>query len=463
MREHATDDRAQRSPEGRPRGFLAAMTSHDPSAQDDDARVAPTPEPKIVDASTANLGAKIKETTARVVRPRPTRRAERATYPTNPHVPKKPRAQTGACGGETPGDAARFHFFYFFSPARPRTDTLLATLLLQCTVVGCESTYSSGHECRARACAAHCAAESVFLETRDPAVAFRYCYQCHKFHELDAFVGGEGEVRNRHNCYASQQKRLLRRKQNEGARKQRDREERETARRAAVAGTLGGGAQGRLVVPRITDAAPQAGLAPEGSIGNANGNRYIRALGASDAAATPEAKRPKAGTMAALLARGGEGVPSAYGNVLDRKFGAAAFIPFALGGGDYEYAKGPARTAATPPAAFVNAFNAVNPLNSKPWERLVDPNHAAIQTATTGATAAFEASVTFEPATSNAANADAPAVFPVPAVTISPPGIEGFGAVVGAVPAPERLESEELVDDIVGGARDTLGAYLASL
>ena len=82
----------------------------------------------------------------------------------------------------------------------------------------------------------------------------------------------------------------------------------------------------------------------------------------------------------------------------------------------------------------------------------------------TRATAAFEASVAFEPAASNAANADAPAVFPVPAVTISPPGIEGFGApVVGAVPAPERLESEELVDDIVGGARDTLEAYLASL
>ena len=34
---------------------------------------------------------------------------------------------------------------------------------------------------------------------------------------------------------------------------------------------------------------------------------------------------------------------------------------------------------------------------------------------------------------------------------------------VGAVTAPERLESEELVDDIVGGARDTLEAYLASL
>ena len=225
---------------------------------------------------------------------------------------------------------------------------------------------------------------------------------------------------------------------------------------------------------RNPDAAPPAGLAPDGSIGNANGNRYIRALGASDAAAAPEAKRPKAGTMAALLARGGEGVPSAYGAVLDRKFGAAAFVPFAFGGGDYEFAKGPARAAATPPAAFVNAVNAVNPLNSKPWERLVDPNHAAIQTPTTGATAAFdattrataafEASVAFEPAASNAANADAPAVFPVPAVTISPPGIEGFGApVVGAVPAPERLESEELVDDIVGGARDTLEAYLASL
>jgi len=115
MREHATDDRAQRSPEGRPRGFLAAMTSHDPSAQDDDARVAPAPEPKIVDASTANLGAKIKETTARVVRPRPTRRAERATYPTNPHVPKTPAPRLAPAEERLPATLHAFIFFIFFA------------------------------------------------------------------------------------------------------------------------------------------------------------------------------------------------------------------------------------------------------------------------------------------------------------------------------------------------------------
>ena len=118
MREHATDDRAQRSPEGRPRGFLAAMTSHDPSAQDDDARVAPAPEPKIVDASTANLGAKIKETTARVVRPaRPAEPNERRTQPW--HAKKAPRPDWRLRRRDSRRRNTRYVFLFFFRRPGP--------------------------------------------------------------------------------------------------------------------------------------------------------------------------------------------------------------------------------------------------------------------------------------------------------------------------------------------------------
>ena len=82
----------------------------------------------------------------------------------------------------------------------------------QCRVVGCEETYSSVHECRARACTAHCSAEAVELEGCDPGTQWRYCYQCHKFHELEAFSSPDGSALALHNCYGSQQRRLKRRK-----------------------------------------------------------------------------------------------------------------------------------------------------------------------------------------------------------------------------------------------------------
>jgi hypothetical protein len=78
--------------------------------------------------------------------------------------------------------------------------------------VGCEETYSSAHECRARACGAHCSALAVRLEGRPEGDEFRFCYQCHKFHNLDDFRAPDGSLLELHNCYASQQRRLKRRK-----------------------------------------------------------------------------------------------------------------------------------------------------------------------------------------------------------------------------------------------------------
>jgi hypothetical protein len=46
----------------------------------------------------------------------------------------------------------------------------------------------------------------------------RFCYQCHKFHELDEFRGPDGHLSPRHNCYQSQQKRLKRRKDKDAPR-----------------------------------------------------------------------------------------------------------------------------------------------------------------------------------------------------------------------------------------------------
>ena len=86
-------------------------------------------------------------------------------------------------------------------------------------MVGCDIEYSSTHECRARACQTHCAALSVRLEGQDPEQQFRFCYQCHKFHELDAFRNPDGTLRPRHNCYQSQALRLDRRKKKDAAAK----------------------------------------------------------------------------------------------------------------------------------------------------------------------------------------------------------------------------------------------------
>ena len=191
--------RAQRSPEGRPRGFLAAISSHDPSAQDDDARVA-APEPKIVDASTANLGAKIKETTARVVRPaRPAEPNERRTQPTltcqKAHAPRLAPAEE-----RLPATLHAFIFFIFFRrPGRVLTPSSRPSSSSARSSAASRRTRAGTSAARARVRGALRGGVGVSGNPRS-CVAFRYCYQCHKFHELDAFVGGEGEVRNRHNC-----------------------------------------------------------------------------------------------------------------------------------------------------------------------------------------------------------------------------------------------------------------------
>lgn len=89
-----------------------------------------------------------------------------------------------------------------------------------CQIVGCEETCWSVHECRARACTAHCSAEAVELEGREPGSEFRYCYQCHKFHALGEFTAPDGSVLALHNCYGSQQRRLKRRKMKEQAKQE---------------------------------------------------------------------------------------------------------------------------------------------------------------------------------------------------------------------------------------------------
>lgn len=76
------------------------------------------------------------------------------------------------------------------------------------------------HECRARTCTAHCSAEAVELEGRPPGTQWRYCYQCHKFHELEAFSSPDGSALALHNCYGSQQRRLKRRKLKEQEKQQ---------------------------------------------------------------------------------------------------------------------------------------------------------------------------------------------------------------------------------------------------
>lgn len=68
------------------------------------------------------------------------------------------------------------------------------------------------HECRARTCTAHCSAVAVELEGRPPGTQWRYCYQCHKYHELKEFSSPDGSALGLHNCYGSQQRRLKRRK-----------------------------------------------------------------------------------------------------------------------------------------------------------------------------------------------------------------------------------------------------------
>jgi hypothetical protein len=59
----------------------------------------------------------------------------------------------------------------------------------------------------------------VRLKGEDPEQQFRFCYQCHKFHELDAFRNPDGTLRPRHNCYQSQALRLDRRKKKDAAAK----------------------------------------------------------------------------------------------------------------------------------------------------------------------------------------------------------------------------------------------------
>ena len=90
-------------------------------------------------------------------------------------------------------------------PPRPPSST-------QCRVTGCDAICQTVHEIRARACASHCAALYVQLEEEPEGTQSRFCYQCHKFHTMDEYITPDGSLLQRHNCYKSQQRRLMRRR-----------------------------------------------------------------------------------------------------------------------------------------------------------------------------------------------------------------------------------------------------------
>lgn len=118
------------------------------------------------------------------------------------------------------------------------------------------------HECRARTCTAHCSAVAVELEGRPPGTQWRYCYQCHKYHELKEFSSPDGSALGLHNCYGSQQRRLKRRKLKEqqkqwdvAAKRLKEEMERRT----------GGADAGQLFVthhPAFAEAAASAAMGP---------------------------------------------------------------------------------------------------------------------------------------------------------------------------------------------------------
>ena len=79
-------------------------------------------------------------------------------------------------------------------------------------MTGCDAICQTVHEIRARACASHCAALYVQLEEEPEGTQSRFCYQCHKFHTMDEYITPDGSLLQRHNCYKSQQRRLMRRR-----------------------------------------------------------------------------------------------------------------------------------------------------------------------------------------------------------------------------------------------------------
>ena len=79
-------------------------------------------------------------------------------------------------------------------------------------MTGCDAICQTVHEIRARACASHCAALYVQLEEEPEGTQSRFCYQCHKFHTMDECITPDGSLLQRHNCYKSQQRRLMRRR-----------------------------------------------------------------------------------------------------------------------------------------------------------------------------------------------------------------------------------------------------------
>lgn len=138
-----------------------------------------------------------------------------------------------------------------------------------CQIIDCETVYSSAHECRARACAKHCAELSVQLKGRDAGEQSRFCYQCHKFHDLDAFRTPDGTLRARHNCYESQVLRLDRRKKKDAAK----------ASNKNLAAQIEAASRTGLIVNALNLARANNDAASQLLFANAIGNHAANAIG----------------------------------------------------------------------------------------------------------------------------------------------------------------------------------------
>ena len=183
----------------------------------------------------------------------------------------------------------------------------------------------------------------------------------------DAFVAARRGPQP-HNCYARSRNASSRAKTERGRAEARQGGG-ETARRAAVR-------ENARRRPRAASSCPATPTPPPGGARPRRVHRKRERKPVHPRAGRrtppPHRRRRRAGTMAALLARGGEGVPSAYGAVLDRKFGAAAFVSLRVRRRRLRVRQGSRRDRRDAARRVRQRRQRRQPLNSKPWERLVD-------------------------------------------------------------------------------------------
>ena len=107
------------------------------------------------------------------------------------------------------------------------------------------------------------------LKGRDASEQSRFCYQCHKFHDLDAFRTPDGTLRARHNCYESQVLRLDRRKKKDAAK----------ASNKNLAAQIEAASRTGLIVNALNLARANNDAASQLLFANAIGNHAANAIG----------------------------------------------------------------------------------------------------------------------------------------------------------------------------------------